>query len=359
MPFTLVNDDIGNTTSKTRLDLFGITDTDMANRLADFKLLQNLYLKKIVIIETEIESISSTIGDIVDVQHDVTNWGSIGSGDDAYTGGGRIVAARRVIHEELVTNGIFLNWTGGDPDNWNVYNQVGSDPECSEVGTGQGHGGSGGGMCNLYTSAGANLYITQTLTTEDNQAYIISITVDTVIAGGVKIIVSQIPNSITFANITAIGTYTFNLIARETTPLLSIFRVGTTDVTISSISVKAVNATSTNANEVITIEGDIYFNDADWQGGSTTYKLLVKSASDAVPESRTIIGVTESSVEGGTFDITVSGIFTAESKRDDVWAAGVEDLETNKYRILDIRRTEENRAEITMIEYNSNVYAND
>ena len=105
--------------------------------------------------------------------------------------------------------------------------------------------------------------------------------------------------------------------------------------------------------------GTIDFDDADWQGGSTTYKLLVKSASDAVPESRTIIGVTESSVAGGTFDITVSGVYSTMSKRDDVWAAGEEDLETNPYRILDIRRTEESRAEITSIEYNSDVYAND
>lgn len=358
MPFTLVNDDIGNPTSKTRLDLFGITDTDMANYLADFKLLQNLNLKKIATIGTDIESIVCTIGDIVDIQHDITNWGNIGSGDDSYTGGGRIVAVN-YDYEELITNGGFIGWTSGTPDDWPVTGEVGNDPEVSEVGTGQGHGGSGGGMCNIYTSAAALISVRQELTTNNDTAYIITLTIDTVIAGAIIIQVVQIPNSVISPAYSTPGVKTFHFIAKKTDPTLYVRRTGAgTDVTISNVSVKPVSPTS-NSNMIITISGDIYFDDADWQGGSTTYKLLVKSASDAVPESRTIIGVTESSVAGGTFDITVSGIYSATPQRDDVWAAGEEDLETNKYRILDIRRTEENRAEITSIEYNPDVYAND
>ncbi|KKL94237.1 hypothetical protein LCGC14_1866690, partial [marine sediment metagenome] len=302
MPFTLVNDDIGNPTSKTRLDLFGITDTDMANYLADFKLSQNLNLKKIATIGTEIESIVCTIGDIVDIQHDITNWGNIGSGDDSYTGGGRIVAARREVHEELVTNWNFLNWAGGDPDDWTITGEVGNDPEVSEVGAGQAHGGSGSGMCNIYTSAGVLTGVRQDIVTVSGQAYIAILTIDNIVAGGVRLNISQIPFSVG-KTYTTTGVKTFNFTATRTDPNVQILRNGVTDVTISGFSIKAVNATSTNANEVITINGDIYFDDADWQGGSTTYKLLVKSASDAVPESRTIIGVTESSVAGGTFDI--------------------------------------------------------
>lgn len=358
MPFTLVNDDIGNTTSKTRLDLFGITDTDMANYLADFKLLQNLNLKKIATIGTEIESIVCTIGDIVDIQHDVTNWGQIGSGKDSYTGGGRIIAARREVHLELVTNWNFLNWAGGDPDDWTIVGEVGNDPEISEVGAGQAHGGSGRGMCNIYTSAGVLTGVRQDIVTVNGQAYIATLTIDNIVAGAVRLNISQVPFSVGITYTTA-GVKTYNFTATRTDPNVQALRNGVTDITVSGFSIKAVNPTSTNANEVITINGDIYFDDADWQGGSTIYKLLVKSASDAAPESRTIIGVTESSVAGGTFDITVSGIYSTLSKRDDVWAAGEEDLETNKYRILDIRRTEESRAEITSIEYNPDVYAND
>jgi predicted phage tail protein len=208
-PFTLVNDSIGNVSNKIRLDLFGITDTDMANRLADFKLLQNLNIKNFAIWNSEIDAIACTIGDIVDVQHDVTNWGSIGSGDDPYTGGGRVVFA---------------------------------------------------------------------------------------------------------TNIT---------------------------------------------NAVITIDGDMYFDDADWRGGSTAYKILLKTSDDATPESKTITGITESTVVGGTFDITVSGTFTANPKKDDIWAAGVATYETKEYRIVNMRQTSEQRVEITAVEYNSAIYVND
>lgn len=54
---------------------------------------------------------------------------------------------------ELLTNGDFSAWTGDDPDGWTVTGEVASDPEVSEVGTGEGHGGVGSGMLNLFSSA--------------------------------------------------------------------------------------------------------------------------------------------------------------------------------------------------------------
>jgi hypothetical protein len=181
----------------------------MANRLADFRLLQNLYLKQMAIWKAEIEAIACTIGDVVDVQNDVTNYGSIGSGDDNYTGGGRIVQATNAV------------------------------------------------------------------------------------------------------------------------------------------------------NAVVTIRGQIAFADADYDGGATTYCLLVKPITDAAPESKVITGLAVSAVPGGTYDITVVGTYTVTPQKDDVWAAGVQNYETKKYRLINIRRTEDSKAELTGIEYNALVYAND
>ena len=54
---------------------------------------------------------------------------------------------------ELLVNGDFSAWTGDDPDGWTVSGEVGADPEMSEVGTGEAHGGVGTGSANFFSSA--------------------------------------------------------------------------------------------------------------------------------------------------------------------------------------------------------------
>ena len=56
----------------------------------------------------------------------------------------------------IIVNPNFSNWTGDDPDDWTLSGEVGADPEVSEVGSGQGHGGIGIGACNFFSSATAN-----------------------------------------------------------------------------------------------------------------------------------------------------------------------------------------------------------
>ena len=69
--------------------------------------------------------------------------------------GGNVLNDQIVLGSELVDNGNFAAWTGDDPDGWTVIGEVGADPEVSEVGAGQGHGGAGNGLCNFYQSATA------------------------------------------------------------------------------------------------------------------------------------------------------------------------------------------------------------
>ena len=208
-PFTIINPSITSTTSKTRLDLFGITDSDMANRLTTYKLLLNQHIKKMCMFDADVEAIACAIGDVVEVQHDVTNWGQIGSGSEFYTGGGRVI--------------------------------------------------------------------------------------------------------------------------------------------------KATNVT----NAVISIAGKIKFDDADFDGGVTSYKLMIKDNTDAEPEALTITALVASSVNGADFDITVAGTYAATPKKDDVWAAGQADYETQQFRIINLRQKANQQVEVTALQYVEAVYAND
>lgn len=81
-----------------------------------------------------------------------------GDGGQYFTGGwsevgGNVLNDQIVTGSELLANSNFANWTGDDPDGWTVDGEVGADPEVSEVGSGQGHGGGGNGLCNLFSSA--------------------------------------------------------------------------------------------------------------------------------------------------------------------------------------------------------------
>jgi hypothetical protein len=89
---------------------------------------------------------------------------------------------------ELVVNGNFANWTADNPDNWTVIGEVGADPEVSQVGTGEGHGGVGVGMCNLYSSATGNQPQIQQNILPANSWVRGSIVVDTVVAGSINIV---------------------------------------------------------------------------------------------------------------------------------------------------------------------------
>lgn len=93
VPFTIFNTEINNPSNKVTLDLFGITDSVMAENAGNFRLLQNQLLKRTLEFEVDIDALACIVGDVIYVQHDVPNWGRIGSGDQAYNAGGRIASA--------------------------------------------------------------------------------------------------------------------------------------------------------------------------------------------------------------------------------------------------------------------------
>lgn len=198
-PFTLINPNIINLTARARMDLFGITDSEMARRIADVILLKNQYIKTIAKFSADIDSIACTIGDPILAPIDATKYGQVGDG--------RVISA---------------------------------------------------------TNSG---------------------------------------------------------------------------------------------NAVVTVQGALEFPDANWEGGSTAYRLMVKLADDTI-ETKAIIDSTRDSA-GGETSIMVSGEYATIPVKGDLWAAGKEEYETKKYRVVNLRQSERQRIEITATEYVDEVYAND
>jgi len=81
--FNIVDPSVTASTNRISLDLFGITSADEAWRAGMFRLNQNRLLIRTIEFSADIDAIACTIGDLIDVQHDVPEWGQ----------GGRIVAA--------------------------------------------------------------------------------------------------------------------------------------------------------------------------------------------------------------------------------------------------------------------------
>jgi len=142
---------------------------------------------------------------------------------------------------ELVLNGDFSAWTDDNPDNWTVVGETPPSPEVSEVGIGEGHGGSGTGLCNIYTSDGTNVRIQQEITLVKGRKYNVSLSIDTIITGGIVIIPT--PEMFPDKYYTSIGLKTWSFVATETSMFFHVYRrvaAEAADVTIDNVSIKPI-----------------------------------------------------------------------------------------------------------------------
>jgi hypothetical protein len=113
--------------------------------------------------------------------------GAIGS---IWTGATWTVASNVALNTptqgaELITNGNFSAWTADNPNGWSVVGEVASDPYVNEVGAGQGQGGAGTGLCNLYRTA-SEINIRQTILTA-GQWYRAGFLIDTFTSGALRL----------------------------------------------------------------------------------------------------------------------------------------------------------------------------
>lgn len=91
-PFTIYNSDAGSSRYKVTRELAGCTNQAEAWRWGEYRLKQNMHIKRRFKWKTDVDGIGFTIGDRIKFQHSVVNYGEIGSGDDPYAGGGRIIS---------------------------------------------------------------------------------------------------------------------------------------------------------------------------------------------------------------------------------------------------------------------------
>lgn len=80
---SVFNTSIATKTNKVNLQFFGIVTPAEAWRAGMYRLYQNQYILRTVDVDVDIDAIACTIGDVVNVQHDVPQWGY----------GGRVVSA--------------------------------------------------------------------------------------------------------------------------------------------------------------------------------------------------------------------------------------------------------------------------
>lgn len=153
-----------------------------------------------------------------------------------------------LVGPELVINGDFADWVDDDPTSvpagWIVHNEDtgDNDPEVSEVGADEGHGGVGTGFCNLYSSNDVRAYMIQDITLVVGIKYRFSVNVNTITAGLGLTVLEMAHTTWPTKLLKNIGESTFTFVATYTDIILRIqssYKVDGTDVTIDDVSVRA------------------------------------------------------------------------------------------------------------------------
>jgi hypothetical protein len=143
---------------------------------------------------------------------------------------------------ELVTNpGNPFSFTGDNPTSWNVEGESGSDPEVSEVGADEGHGGSGSGYINMYTTGAALRIRPLSFGATTGRRYKVVLDINKVTEGGIYVTNSTLLLGAVISPVVynTPGVKTMYFTAKF--PRVYIVADGAADVTIKSLSIKEVS----------------------------------------------------------------------------------------------------------------------
>lgn len=139
---------------------------------------------------------------------------------------------------ELVTNGGFASWSGGNLSGWTVTGESGSDPEVSQVAPYNTHGGGGSGAANLYSSDTDDIAISQTILTV-GRTYHVTLNVTARAAGAIRCYCGTTP---LYVPLRKPGRYEFVFNATATSfKIQNHTAASSCDVTVDNISVKQTN----------------------------------------------------------------------------------------------------------------------
>lgn len=162
------------------------------------------------------------------------------------------------IKTELADNNTFGAWTSDDPDDWTVMGESGSDPEASEVGSNEGHGGTGKGLCNLYTS-NDQVHIYQDIATTVGKKYRASIYIDKV-TSGVIVIGDSLNVQFASAELSTMGKKVVEFTATDTLCRFAVWTKANqaNDITVDNFSLGEAKVDYAIVTESITAQLPLY-----------------------------------------------------------------------------------------------------
>ncbi|KKM70516.1 hypothetical protein LCGC14_1439910, partial [marine sediment metagenome] len=139
----------------------------------------------------------------------------------------------------LTTNGDWADWTGDNPDDWDVTESA-PNRDVNEVGAGQGHGGAGTGYCNIYhNGGGGTTRLQQSIVTVIGATYRITIPIDTVTIQGSGLVIQDAAQTDFVETYTTTGAKIIDFTATATSITLDIIRATAgveSDYTLADIS---------------------------------------------------------------------------------------------------------------------------
>jgi len=116
---------------------------------------------------------------------------------------------------------------------------------------------------------------------------------------------------------------------------------------------RLISATNVT-NAILTLDRKMLFTTPDWDAGGNTYEVMVRTIDDVI-ETKTITGVSGDDNEV----ITVSGTFTTNPQKGDVWAVGKQNLVTKEFMVLALEKSSDQMVKIKCLEYNETIYESD
>lgn len=90
---TIFNPNLELPNNKTTEDFFGITDAVLAETMANYQLKKNQKLHRTIDLEVDVDALANIVGDCVNIQHDMPDWGFVTKGDGLTGGGGNVLSA--------------------------------------------------------------------------------------------------------------------------------------------------------------------------------------------------------------------------------------------------------------------------
>ena len=191
-------------------------------------------------ITAEASSSETDIQQMVEASKSVTAVASVSCSDT-------LLMSNR-IGTELADNGCFDDWTTDNPDDWTVAGEVGNDPEVSEVGISESHGGAGTGCCNLFTTNDI-VMIRQSPTLVIGDTYQVKIDISAI--SGTLLVSDPLQSQFEFPELTTTGLKTLEFMATTTTCWLAVYTKDgeVCDITFDCVSLKRIVAARASVSE--------------------------------------------------------------------------------------------------------------